>query len=87
MEIQVNPEIEGIIAARVAHGMNADASDVMREAIYLLVERDQMWHAHPNGLDQEIQVAMDEIARGEGITEKQLLQHIAQRNSAFFSTK
>jgi Arc/MetJ-type ribon-helix-helix transcriptional regulator len=85
MEIQINRELEGIIAARVAQGMNQSADDVLREALYLLVERDQLWREHPDVLDHKIQTAMDEMARGEGLTETQLLQHIENRKKTFFS--
>ena len=85
MEIQINRELEGIIAARVAQGINQSADDVLREALYLLVERDQLWREHPDVLDHKIQTAMDEMARGEGLTEAQLLQHIEKRKKTFFS--
>ncbi len=85
MHIQINRELERIITARVADGMNPDAGDVVREALYALVERDRLWREHTRGLDGKIQTAMDEMKRGEGITEAQLMQHIGQRKKTFFS--
>ena len=85
MQVNINQELENIIATRVAHGMNPTADDVLREALYLLVERDQLWRERRDELDQKIQVAMDEMARGEGITEAQLMQHIEQRKKNYFS--
>lgn len=86
MQFHINPELEGIIAARVAQGMNPSADDVLREALYLLAERDQFWHRNKQELDAKIDVAMAEMARGEGITEAQLSKHIANRKKAFFAS-
>jgi Arc/MetJ-type ribon-helix-helix transcriptional regulator len=80
MQVDISKELEGIVTARVAHGMNLSAGDVVREALYCLVERDRLWNERREVLDRGIEQAMDEMARGEGISEADLLKHIAARS-------
>ena len=44
MNVSLTPELEEIVAARVNSGRYASASEVIREALRLLEERDQLNH-------------------------------------------
>jgi antitoxin ParD1/3/4 len=55
MNVSLTPELEEMIAERVASGLYASASEVIREALRLLDERDRLNHLRQNiglGLDQ-----------------------------------
>lgn len=71
----------------MALGINRDAGEVLREALHLLVERDRFLHDSKQELGGKIQSALDEISNGEGITEAQLMQHIAERRKNFLSAE
>jgi len=54
MNVSLTPELEKLVAERVASGHYASASEVVREALRLLHERDQLNHLrHDVGLGLE----------------------------------
>jgi antitoxin ParD1/3/4 len=54
MNISLTPELEKLVAERVASGHYASASEVVREALRLLHERDRLSHLrHDIGLGLE----------------------------------
>lgn len=61
MNVTLTPDVEALIAERVASGRYADASEVVREALRLLEQRDR-WER----LRESLAEAEAEIDRGEG---------------------
>jgi len=59
--IQLSPKLEEKIAALVASGHYSDADEVVEEAIELLVHREE----HLQWLRAEVQIGLDQEARGE----------------------
>jgi antitoxin ParD1/3/4 len=64
MNVSLTPELEELIRRKVESGMYGSASEVVREALRLLEERDQDRLAR---LKAAIAVAEAQVARGEGI--------------------
>ncbi|GIW05067.1 MAG: hypothetical protein KatS3mg059_1687 [Thermomicrobiales bacterium] len=62
MNVSLTPELEELIRRKVASGMYGSASEVVREALRLLEERDRLAH-----LRAAIAAADAEAARGEGV--------------------
>jgi antitoxin ParD1/3/4 len=60
MNVSLTPELEKIVADRVASGRYASASEVIREALRLLEERDQL-----NQLRQEVRLGLEQLDRGQ----------------------
>lgn len=86
MHIHVtSPEVEGIIADRVARGVNSSPDDVLREAVHNLVARDRDWNAYLLEIDHKIQEADDAFEAGQSFTKEELLRHAAERRKAFLS--
>jgi antitoxin ParD1/3/4 len=52
MNVSLTPELEKLVAERVASGHYASASEVVREALRLLHERDRLRHDIGVGLEQ-----------------------------------
>ena len=50
MEVDLAPEIEAVVRAKVAAGEYASVAALVEEALFLLVERD--WHAAQRDLHQ-----------------------------------
>jgi antitoxin ParD1/3/4 len=60
MNVSLTPELEQLVNEKVESGLYQTASEVVREALRLLKERDQ------ERLRADIQAGFDQLARGEG---------------------
>lgn len=65
MNVSLTPELEEIIKQKVASGMYHSASEVIREALRLLKERDEHHQRRIDQLRADIQIGLDQIARGQ----------------------
>ena len=65
MNISMTPELEKLVTAKVESGMYQSASEVIREALRLLAERDETRRKCLDKLDRDIQLGLDQAARGE----------------------
>ncbi len=59
MNVSLTPELEKLVAERVASGQYASASEVVREALRLLDERDQLTH-----LRHEVRLGLHQLDQG-----------------------
>ncbi|HKI14654.1 MAG TPA: type II toxin-antitoxin system ParD family antitoxin [Roseiarcus sp.] len=59
MNVSLTPKLEEVVAEKVASGRYASASEVVREALRLLSERDQL-----NQLRQEVRLGIEQLDRG-----------------------
>jgi len=83
MNVSLTPELERLVNEKVESGLYQTASEVVREALRLLKERD---HAREQ-LRGDVQVGFDALARGEGRTYdkasgRQLAEQIKLRGRA-----
>src|SRR5436309_8143952 len=62
MNVSLTPELERLVNERVESGLYQTASEVVREALRLLKERDQAREQ----LRADVQAGFDQLARGEG---------------------
>ncbi len=89
MNISITPELEQFVHAKVASGMYQSASELIRDALRLLVEHDEMRRKRIEHLNLEIQKGLDQIARGETISAEeseaqieQIIREFEARNAA-----
>lgn len=61
MNVSLTPELERLVNEKVDSGLYQTASEVVREALRLMKERDDRAR-----LRADVQVGFDEVARGEG---------------------
>jgi antitoxin ParD1/3/4 len=83
MNVSLTPELERLVNEKVESGLYQTASEVVREALRLLKERDQAREQ----LRTDVQVGFDQLARGEGrvydkISSRQLAERIKSRGRA-----
>ena len=78
MNVSLTPELERRIAERVNGGLYTTASEVVREALRLLFEADEEGERRRAQFDAEIQVAIDELERGEGIDADEAFRRVTE---------
>ncbi len=67
MNVSLTPELETLVHEKVRSGLYTSASEVVREALRLLNDRDTIQQQRLSELRREIAVGLDELNRGEGI--------------------
>jgi antitoxin ParD1/3/4 len=67
MNISLTPELEKFISSKVESGRYHSASEVVREALRLLEERDQVKSAQLAEFNQELGRRLDSLDRGERV--------------------
>jgi antitoxin ParD1/3/4 len=83
MNVSLTPELDQLVNEKVESGLYQTASEVVREALRLLKERDQA----PKQLRADVQAGCGQLARGEGracekASGRQLADRIKSRGRA-----
>lgn len=68
MNVSLTPELETLVHDKVESGLYTSASEVVREALRLLRERDQIQQQRLAELRREIAVGLEQLDRGESTT-------------------
>ncbi len=79
MNVSLTRELEKYIARKVQMGLYKSASEVVREALRLLHERDRANEASLAEPHRDIQTGLDQLDRGEGIAGDQVFEEIRGR--------
>lgn len=66
MNVSLTPQLESYVKEKVAAGMYNSVSEVMREALRLLEERDALKEMKLAALRRDLQDGINELDRGEG---------------------
>jgi antitoxin ParD1/3/4 len=64
MNVSLTPELEQIVSIKVESGLYNSASEVVREGLRLLQQRDQMREMKIEALRREIQLGIDDLEAG-----------------------
>lgn len=59
MNVNLTPQLEDLVRSKVSSGLYSSASEVVREALRLLAEQDQLRQAKLNDLRQELREGLD----------------------------
>jgi len=79
MNVSLTRELEEYIARKVRTGLYKSASEVVREALRLLHERDQGTEGALTELHRDIRTGLDQLDRGEGLAGDQVFEEIRAR--------
>ncbi len=79
MNISLTPQLERFITTKVESGLYGSQSEVVREGLRLLVERDRMVEARLDELRGEIAEGLEQACRGELIPGDQVFDRIRQK--------
>lgn len=65
MNVSLTPELEALVQAKVATGMYNNASEVIREALRLMKDRDLLHELKTQQLKQALSIGLSGLDRGE----------------------
>ncbi len=87
MNISLTPELEALIDERVKSGMYNSASEVIREALRLFLERDQLKQLKLDELKRQIQTGVDASNSGQVVSEETVLKRLESRRDRAVAKK
>jgi len=67
MNVSLTPQLESLIQSKVEAGAYQSASEVVREALRLLQERDKLRELQRQELRKQIRRGLTQLDRGEGV--------------------
>jgi antitoxin ParD1/3/4 len=79
LNVSLTPELEELIVDRVESGRYLSASEVVREGLRLLEERDRRREEALAGVRRKIEEGLDSLDRGERLDGETLLNELEQR--------
>jgi antitoxin ParD1/3/4 len=80
MNVSLTPELERLVQEKVSSGLYNSASEVVREALRLLQERDELRKLRLEELRREIARGAEAADRGELVPAAEVFEHLRQRN-------
>ena len=76
MNVHLTPELEQLVHSKVKTGRYNSASEVVREALRLLEEHDQIRQMRFRELRRKIQEGWDSLRRGEGLDGEKFMRQL-----------
>jgi antitoxin ParD1/3/4 len=76
MNVSLTPELENYIASKVETGTYQSASEVVREGLRLLIERDEVRHLQLERLNRDIQLGLDDIGQGKIVSSQEAFANV-----------
>ncbi|MGV3722229.1 MAG: type II toxin-antitoxin system ParD family antitoxin [Actinomycetota bacterium] len=80
LNVSLTPELDQFIQARVGSGRYQTASEVVREGLRLLEEREERRHAALNELRELIAVGLEQANRGELLDGEEVMSQMMRRH-------
>ena len=87
MNVALPPELEQLVTARVQSGRYSSVSEVIREALLLLEEREQLYEVRRQELRLKIAEGLAQLDRGEGIPGEQVFAELDAELDALEKTR
>ena len=82
MNVSLTPELEQLVQDKVKSGLYLSASEVVREALRLLEERDQLRQIRLVELKKKIAVGVEQADRGELVDGEQVFEKLRAKAQA-----
>ena len=79
MNVSLTPELEKIVDQKVKSGLYDSASEVVREGLRLLQQRDEIRETELNALRKEIQKGIDDVEAGRSRDGEEAMAEIRTR--------
>ena len=82
MNVSLTPELEQYVSAKVESGRYNSASEVVREALRLLEEQEQVRAARLGEFNQELGRRLDSLDRGNHVTPTEARARLKRKSDA-----
>ena len=82
MNVHLTPELEQLVQTKVKSGRYNSASEVVREALRLLEERDQLLELRKEAIRQKIDEGWESLRRGEGVDGEEFFAELERQERA-----
>lgn len=79
LNVSLTPELEEFVASRVASGRYLTSSEVVREGLRLLEDREHLREETLAGVRQKIEDGLASLDRGEGLDGEAVLAALERR--------
>ena len=79
LNVSLTPELETFVTSRVASGRYLTASEVVRDGLRLLEERQHLHDEALAGVRQKIEEGLASLGRGEGLDGESVLAELERR--------
>ncbi|ADW69400.1 type II toxin-antitoxin system ParD family antitoxin [Granulicella tundricola] len=80
MNVSLTPELDEFVGAKVASGRYTSASEVVREALRLLEERDLERSSQLAAFNQELKQRLQSLERGEFVEMHEVRARLEQKS-------
>jgi antitoxin ParD1/3/4 len=78
MDVHLTPELEQLLQTRVQSGPYHSASEVVREALQLLEEKDELRAIQIQGLRTRVEQGLAEAGRGETVDGETFMEGLTE---------
>jgi antitoxin ParD1/3/4 len=82
MNVHLTAELEQLVQSKVKSGRYNSASEVIREALRLLEERDQLMELRKEAIRQKIDEGWESLRRGEGLDGEEFFAALERKERA-----
>lgn len=82
MNVSLTPDLEELVQKKVQSGRYTSASEVVREALRLLAERDELREVELQALRARVEQGLDEARRGELVDGEEAFREVRSRRPA-----
>ncbi|MBD2179526.1 type II toxin-antitoxin system ParD family antitoxin [Aerosakkonema funiforme] len=79
MNVSLTPELEKFVQEKVKSGRYLSASEVVREALRLLQEQDQIRQLRLEKLRKELMMGIEQLDRGEGVDGEKVFASLREK--------
>ena len=90
MNVSLTPELDNFVENKVRSGFYHSASEVIREGLRLLKERDALHDIRAEELRKQVREGFAQIERGEGLefsSPEEILAHVTQEGRKRIASK
>ncbi len=82
MNVSLTQELESLVHEKVRSGLYTSASEVVREALRLLNDRDKIQQQRLAELKREVAVGLEELRQGKSVPSEQVFEELRGRSEA-----
>jgi antitoxin ParD1/3/4 len=82
MNVHLTQELEQLVQSRVRSGRYGSASEVVRDALRLLADRDELVELRKQELRKKIALGLDSLQRGQGVDGEEFFAQLEREEDA-----